>query len=295
MKKLYTLALAFAAILFSATAISQPVPVYATSQTGTSGAEITSTANGPATYMGDQIVLAGTERILDNIVVRVFNLASDAPFTLTMRLYTDCMSTAAGCDSGPGTMIAGSEVVVPVTPSVGIGTIFTVTIPFNGLDIYSESDNSIAVMMNASRNDVFWVLNETVVTGSTPAGEGDASAVIRCASVVAANNGCTRAFTNAINNFSMIVNANVDLGLEDPAISSSVILYPNPSDGLVNISLPSGIRKVSVMDMTGRILRETLYDHETDIKMNLTSFSSGNYNLKVESADGTVIKKYLKL
>ncbi len=295
MKKNYLHSLIILLALFSTTAgISQSVPIYATTQTATVGAEITSATNGPGTYMGDHIVLAGTERYLNSIDVRVFNIVNAAPFTLTVRLYTDCMSTAAGCGSGPGTLIPGSEVVVTVTPTVTVGTIFNVTIPFSGLDLSSETDNGIAVMMNASRSDVYWVLDESVTTGSNPAGETADSVVIRCGSTAQTSNGCTRAFTDVTNNFAMIVNASSQLGIDDVVSDKKILVFPNPALDLVTISLDDTIERISVIDYTGRIVRTHSYNDGNQVEMNLDGLSAGNYLLKVQSSDNVLLTKLIK-
>lgn len=292
MKQNYLFCLAIACF-FTVNAIAQSVPIYATTQSATVGAEITSTANGPATFMGDKIVLAGTERHLDSIVVRVFNLTSNAPFTLSTALYTDCMSSTLGCGSGPGTMLPGSERTISITPTATVGTIFTVTVPYNGLDIASETDNEIAVMMNASRNDVYWVLNESITTGAAPAGETPESVVIRCGSTVTLNNGCTRAFTNAVNNFSMIVSASASLGITSNAVAKLQV-YPNPVTGILTISAGTSMRKVSLIDLSGRIVKDAVIGGVSNYAFDVSDIAKGNYLLRVDGEKESTVKKIIK-
>ena len=180
--------------------------IYDTSHTGTTGAEITAAANGPNTSMADAIVLAGTNRVLQTVTVDVFNLASAAPYNLTLRIYTDCTTNGAtgACGSGPGTLIPASSVTQTVTPGP-LGFLYSVVFTLPNVNIYSETDNQISVSLNASRNDVYWVLNENVVIGSQPPGEGPTSVVQRCGST-AGNNGCTRNF-GVQNNFSIKIEA----------------------------------------------------------------------------------------
>ncbi len=180
--------------------------IYETDHTGATGAEITAAANGPNTSMADAIVLAGTNRILQTVTVDVFNLASAANYDLTLRIYTDCTTngTTGACGSGPGTLVAGSSVTQNVTPGP-LGFIYSVTFTLPNVNLYGEVDNTISVSLNASRNDVYWILNENPVIGSQPAGEPALSVVQRCGSSVA-NNGCTRNF-GIINNFAMTLEA----------------------------------------------------------------------------------------
>ena len=131
--------------------------IYETTHAGTTGAEITPAANGPACQMGDAIVLGGTARYLNSIAVDLFNLTDATPFSVTMTLYSDCPTTtgAGACGSGIGTLIPGSSVTVNVTaPPATLGTIFQVVFPYNELDLSSQIDNGITVMINASRANV---------------------------------------------------------------------------------------------------------------------------------------------
>ncbi|MBI4748109.1 MAG: hypothetical protein HY774_06440 [Acidobacteria bacterium] len=180
--------------------------IYDTTHASNQGAEITAAANGPATSMGDVIVLGGTDRAICQIQIELFTLASTAPFDLTMSLYTDCSTNGAGnspCGNGVGTLIPGSVVTVNNVTPPALGTIFPVTFPYPNVDVSSEVDNTISVVVNASRSDVFWRIGETPVVGSQP--DAAPSFVTRCGST-AANNGCQRNF-GLTNNFSIQIQA----------------------------------------------------------------------------------------
>ncbi len=182
--------------------------IYDTTHAANQGAEITAAANGPATSMGDLIVLAGTERFLCEVVVEVFTLAATTPFDLTMNLWTDCStngSANSACGNGPGTLIIGSTVTVTGITPPALGTVFAVALSFPLVDLSAEVDNTITVSINASRSDVFWRINETPVTGALPGGEPATSFVERCGST-AANNGCSRNF-GVNNNFALTLEA----------------------------------------------------------------------------------------
>lgn len=182
--------------------------VYDTTHASNQGAEITGATNGAATSMADKIVLGGSDRYVCQVDVEVFTLASTAPFSLTMSLFTDCTTNGVGgsaCGTGTGTFIAGSAVTVANITPPAISTIFTVSFPYPNVNLSSEADNTISVAINASRSDVFWRLGETPTVGSIPAGEPATSFVERCGST-AANNGCSRNF-GITNNFSIKISA----------------------------------------------------------------------------------------
>jgi len=300
MRKNYILSFVGLLGLFITNSMSaQVTTIYNTTHAATTGAEINATANGLGTKMGDAILLGGTARQLNEITVDLFHLTSVAPYTLTMSLYTDCPSGAAGCGSGPGTLIPNSQLSILVTPTVAIGTKYNVTFSYAlaGVDLSSETDNGIVVMLNASRNDVFWFLNETPVTGSAPAGETATSVVIRCGSTVAANNGCTRAFTGAINNFAMNVTATPSLSVRTQQFADSFSVYPNPVNNFVKISSEkiSELKSIKIYDFTGRIVKTVpVSSPENDMSIDLSNLSSGNYLMKMESDSGVAVKKIAK-
>ncbi|MFN4893213.1 MAG: GEVED domain-containing protein [Bacteroidota bacterium] len=203
--------------------------IYQTSAVGSTGAEITATANGSSASMGDAIVLAGTSRYVNQVSIKVFTLASVAPFSLTMSMYTDCSTngTSVACGSGPGTLIPGSTMTVSNITPTALGTPLTITFSYpNTVDLTAEVDNQINVVVNSSRNDVFWIINETPVIGSIPPGEPATSYVTRCGSI-AGNNGCSRNF-NTNNNFFMVVTAQPTA----PACTG----IPNPGNTLSSVT-----------------------------------------------------------
>lgn len=191
------------------TACSGQTTIYDTTHASNQGAEITAAANGPATSMGDLIVLGGSSRFVCRVTVEVFTLAATTPFDLTMRMWTACSTDGAGgsaCGTGPGTLIPNSTVTVTGITPPALGTIFQVVFDYPNLDLNGEADNTISVSINASRSDVFWRIGETVAVGSQPVGEPAASVVERCGSA-AANNGCSRNF-GLTNNFAILMEAN---------------------------------------------------------------------------------------
>jgi subtilisin-like proprotein convertase family protein len=195
--------------LFSVKTYAQPSVVYQTTDVGNTGAEITATANGAAASMGDAIVMAGTNRYINRVEVKLFTLTSLTPFNLTLRLYTDCStdgSANSACGNGPGVLVPNSTLTLSGITPAALGTVFTVVFNYTAIvNLTAETDNQINVVLNASRNDVFWILNETPVIGSLPPGEGATSVVTRCGSS-GANNGCARDF-GINNNFNMRISA----------------------------------------------------------------------------------------
>ncbi len=284
-------------ILTISLGLNAQVVIYDTTHTSTNGTEITGTANGPATSYGDAIKLAGTQRFLDKISVDLFSLTVTTPYTVTMSLYTDCPSIVGvgTCGSGIGTLIPNSTITVNVTPPTTAGTLQVVDFPYNNLNLTSEVDNTITVMINASRNNVFWTINETPVIGSLPDGDTAPSTLSRCGSTVA-NNGCNRTFAAPTNNnVSMKITAFATLS----NLNFSANLFsisPNPANDFVNISNSENIKvsSVKITDLNGRVVKQNSFDSVSDISMNVSDLSSGIYMMNINSSEGSVIKKIIK-
>ncbi len=294
MKK--TLQLLIILIGFQLTVNAQ-VTIYDTTHAATNGAEITGTANGLGTSFGDAIQLSGTQRALDIITVNLFNLTDTTDFTLTMTLYSDCpTTTGAGlCGSGIGTLIPFSESSVVVTAPSVTGQ-FIVDFEYNGLDITDyATDNTITVMLKASRNNVFWIINETPVIGSLPAGDTPLSTLTRCGSTVA-NNGCARAFASPTNNnVGMKITASPVLKTNEFS-SNSFSIFPNPASNLITVSSKENIviNSISMTDINGRIVKNNSFENGANVEVNIADLASGMYLMEISSNEGKTIEKIIK-
>ncbi len=211
----------FTILFFGANQLQAQSVIYETTHISNTGAEITATANGPTTSMGDAIVLAGTNRYVTQVQVAIFTLAGTTPFSLSMAMYTDCSTSGAtgACGSGPGVLIPGSTITITGVTPPATGQLFLATFNYTTpVDLNAEADNQINLVINASRSDVFWVLGETPVIGSLPPGEPATSFVTRCGST-AGNNGCSRDFG---------LNNNFDIKITAQATAAVCTGTPNP-------------------------------------------------------------------
>ncbi len=75
-------------------------------------------------------------------------------------------------------------------------------------------------------------------------------------------------------------------------------LYPNPTDGLVNITF-NNIKDVesfdiSVIDINGRVLRRVSNNYASEgdiITLDLSDLAKGVYNLRINSSNGFSVKR----
>ncbi|MCW1148014.1 T9SS type A sorting domain-containing protein [Flavobacterium sp. TH16-21] len=74
------------------------------------------------------------------------------------------------------------------------------------------------------------------------------------------------------------------LSAEDNALVKGIKLYPNPSNGVVTISVPnySGNLDINVFDLNGRKVLSSSGDFSSEKAINLTGLQSGVYIVKLE-------------
>ncbi|HBC04515.1 MAG TPA: hypothetical protein DC015_10050 [Aequorivita sp.] len=82
------------------------------------------------------------------------------------------------------------------------------------------------------------------------------------------------------------------LGVEEHD-SSNIVLFPNPTDGLVNIQSATIIKNIRIYDLQGRLM-ESFQPNSQATKLNITNLNTGVYFLSIETEIGTSNKKFIK-
>lgn len=82
------------------------------------------------------------------------------------------------------------------------------------------------------------------------------------------------------------------LGVEEHD-SSNIVLFPNPTDGLVNIQSAAIIKNIRIYDLQGRLM-ESFQPNSQATKLNITNLNTGVYFLSIETEIGTSNKKFIK-
>lgn len=91
---------------------------------------------------------------------------------------------------------------------------------------------------------------------------------------------------------SAIINMIVDSNLSvDENLNSQISLYPNPTEGIINIKKPTNIEIESVIlqDIYGKILG--VYKED---QIDFSSYAKGVYALSISTNNGTTVKKIVK-
>jgi len=74
--------------------------------------------------------------------------------------------------------------------------------------------------------------------------------------------------------------------------ANNISIYPNPAQHTLYIEASSKVEQVSIYDISGRMLKQTL-NHSTSI--DVSNLASGIYLVKVKTAQGESMKKIVKL
>lgn len=104
------------------------------------------------------------------------------------------------------------------------------------------------------------------------------------------DNGCTQSFTFTVNS---------QLGVEDNDGAGDISIYPNPSNGLVNISIQTaGIQdlKLEVMDINGKLLVIKNLQNTGNgmiVPMDLTDLANGTYIIRLSNNKTSEIKRII--
>lgn len=96
-------------------------------------------------------------------------------------------------------------------------------------------------------------------------------------------------------NFIITVEEVMSIG-DSPFNSDSVILYPNPTDDLINIINNSNqnIESAIVTDVNGRIIEEIRFNSNTEQIVSFKNYSSGVYFIRLIGESSSLIKRVVK-
>ena len=103
-------------------------------------------------------------------------------------------------------------------------------------------------------------------------------------------------FTSEEGNFSnrfLIYFREGTLGLNE-VTNNTVSLYPNPVANQLTISSISKVSKISIFDLSGRLIRVINANEQTNLTIDLSQLSSATYLIKVENQKGSITKKIIK-
>lgn len=94
--------------------------------------------------------------------------------------------------------------------------------------------------------------------------------------------------------FDIVVAPEEVLGVNDNELSTSLILYPNPSTDIININASLAISKVSVYNVLGQQVILVDGNETNSVQINISELTAGNYFVKVEAEGSSESIKFIK-
>jgi PKD repeat protein len=114
-----------------------------------------------------------------------------------------------------------------------------------------------------------------------------------CESTRVENNNTTRS------NRTEAIAGDIENSIDEFEIESRIVLYPNPSEGIVNISLYAGnleYPQFQILDAQGRIVHqrtEISLESGENVSFDLTDHQPGMYLMKINTNDQILIKRFI--
>lgn len=187
--------------------------------------------------------------------------------------------TATGTSSVTVTPTLASCTGTPVTFTINVNPVPTVTFDLSSITPPCVYDPAFTLPAGTPSGGTF---SGPGVNGTNynPATAGVGTHTITYS---VTQNGCTGSSSSTIT-------VDACTGLED-ADKLPIIIYPNPTNGLLKIEgMSSDMKTIDLIDASGRVVFKWNV-HGNSMQLDLSKFSTGNYNLKISSIDKVILKK----
>jgi hypothetical protein len=80
---------------------------------------------------------------------------------------------------------------------------------------------------------------------------------------------------------------------EEVAVSPTVSVFPNPSNGIITVTANEAITKVFVADLSGKMITEVTAN-DAKVEVDLSAYAPGAYVLRIATASGVQMVKVVK-
>ena len=88
--------------------------------------------------------------------------------------------------------------------------------------------------------------------------------------------------------FSEVVSVDLSSVLSVDDTNSQIIMYPNPSDGLIQFNSSEEVKRLTIFDLDGKLVSQY---GGANIKTISTNLAEGIYQIRIETASGSIILK----
>lgn len=204
--------------------------------------------------------------------------------------YTDYMTNVNGCDS-----IVTLHLTINYSDTVDFYATACNSYNWNG-ETYTESGDYSVIMTNAMGCDLVTILHLTV--NETRTSEFTVISSDSCYTwndITYCNSGdYIQTFQTSDGCDSIVtLHLTITVGIDDHELTNSMVLFPNPTNNIVNVQLVMNQNlvcsdaEIQLFDMFGKFL-QTVYVTDETTRLDLSSYASGVYFVKA-IVNGTVI------
>ena len=99
-------------------------------------------------------------------------------------------------------------------------------------------------------------------------------------------------FNNVTNNHTIHAVFSPD-GINETTLQNSIVIFPNPTNDILNVKLSQQFERVEITNMLGQVLYSNKITDAT-FQINTTSYSSGVYFIRLQGENGIATKKFIK-
>ena len=82
-------------------------------------------------------------------------------------------------------------------------------------------------------------------------------------------------------------------GIEDNILETDVLIFPNPANNVLNIKSGQPFERVKITNLLGQVLYNAKIT-KSDFSIDISSYNSGIYFIRLEGKQGMVAKKFVK-
>jgi hypothetical protein len=102
-----------------------------------------------------------------------------------------------------------------------------------------------------------------------------------------------QAGTYYFDDFETTITDSESLSIDDDALNTKIVLYPNPSRNFLNVKLSSfdkKIKNIRIIDVNWRIINEYTPEHTSSLKLNTNNLENGVYLIQITTTDNKVLR-----
>lgn len=140
-------------------------------------------------------------------------------------------------------------------------------------------------------------LADLTVTGQNLTWYSSAAMTTQLPSTTAVTNGTTYYVTQTINgcqSAATAITVTTNLSTSDLTFKENIKIYPNPVSDVLMIESKEKMGKISIFDISGKLINVINSDESTSQKINVSNYNTGKYILTIENKSGTFTHHFIR-